>query len=694
VTAKLHGLPASASAVTAGLPLPEGRLTPSLFERAARRVGLAARVIEKPLEAIGALLTPAVLLLEDDTACVLLEPLEDGAARLVLPDNPDAETSLSGTRLKAAYTGFAILASPLHRYDSRTPDLGTADRRGHWFWGTVARSWRTYRDVILASFAVNGFALAGPLFIMNVYDRVVPNQAFETLWVLASGAAVIFLFDFVLRTMRGHFVDLAGRRADLLLSSQIYEHVLGMRLEARPHSVGAFASSLREFDGIRDFFTSLTLTTLVDLPFALLFLLVIWLVAGPLVIVPIAVIPVLLIYGLFVQPRLRRATENSQRAAAQKNATLVEGMVEAETVKALGIEGRLQDQLERATAEGARWGSSARHWALSVSNLANFLQQMVSVGIVVVGVYLLSDGLLSMGGMIAAVILGSRAVAPMAQFAGLLTRLSQAAGALRGLDEVMRQPVDRPDGTVFVTRARLKGEIEFDAVSFRYPGQELSALRDMTLHVRPGERVGIIGRVGSGKTTVNRLIAGLYHASEGAVRIDGVDVRQMDPGDLRHNMAYVSQDPQLLYGSLRDNLTLGISNADDQRIVDAVQRVGLADFVNRHPLGFDMPVGEHGAMLSGGQRHAVALARALVLDPPVMLLDEPTGSMDNRTEEHIKRRLVEVLADKTLVLVTHRAALLDLVERVIVVDAGRIVADGPKGQVLEALRAGRVSHGR
>ena len=378
------------------------------------------------------------------------------------------------------------------------------------------------------------------------------------------------------------------------------------------------------------------------------------------------------------------------RAAAQKNATLVEALVEAETVRALGVEGRLQGKLERSVAESARWSAEARQWALSAANLATFLQQMVSVGVVVFGVYLISDGLLSMGGLIAAVMLSGRAVVPLAQIAGLLTRLFQASTALQTLNEVMKMPVERPDGKVFVTRPVLQGNIEFDHVSFVYPGQELPALQDAVFRIESGERVAIIGRVGSGKTTVNRLIAGLYQAQKGAVRIDGVDIRQLDPGDLRHNIAYVSQDNQLLFGSIRDNLTMGIAHVDDERIVRAAELSGVAAFVNRHPLGFDMPVGEHGSMLSGGQRQAVALARALVQDAPVLLLDEPTGAMDNSSEEHIKRELSGVVQGKTLILITHRASLLELVERVIVVDAGKVVADGPKAQVLDALRAGRI----
>jgi len=382
------------------------------------------------------------------------------------------------------------------------------------------------------------------------------------------------------------------------------------------------------------------------------------------------------------------------RAAAQKNATLVEALVEAETVRALGVEGRLQRQLERSVAETARWTAEARQWALSATNLATFLQQMVSVGVVVTGVYLIADGVLSMGALIAAVMLSGRIVVPMAQIAALLTRYFQASTALGSLNEIMQMPVQRPDGKVFVTRPVIQGSIEFDHVTFRYPHQELPALQDASFRIAPGERVAIIGRVGSGKTTVNRLIAGLYEAQEGAVRIDGVDMRQLDPGDLRHNIAYVSQDNQLLFGSIRDNLTMGVPHADDERIVRAAEQSGVAGFVNRHPLGFDMPVGEHGSMLSGGQRQAVALARALVQDSPVLLLDEPTGSMDNSSEEHIKRELATVVEGKTLVLITHRASLLELVERVIVIDAGKVVADGPKAQVLEALRAGRIKQTR
>jgi ATP-binding cassette subfamily C protein LapB len=694
ILARLHGLPASEFAVTAGLPLEQGRLLPSQFDRAARRVGLRARVVQRGLGQITALQGPTILLLEDDAAVVMPAPPTDGVARILSPDNPEAEVGIGVEDLEAVYSGYAIVAGPVHRYDERTPARPGSSATGHWFWGTLAESWQIYRDVLLASVLINLFAVASPLFVMNVYDRVVPNNALETLWVLAIGVAVVFGFDLLLRTLRGIFIDTAGGRADIALSARLYERVLGLRLDARPASAGAFANNLREFDGIRDFFTSLTLTTLVDVPFSLLFLLVVWLVAGPLVLVPLAAIPILLLFGLFVQPRLRHATEQSMRAAAQKNAALVESLVEAETVRSLGVEGRLQRQLERSSAENVRWNALARRWTLSATNLATYLQQMVSVGVVVFGVYEIAAGRLTVGALIAAVILSGRAVVPLAAVAGLLTRFFQASAALQTLDQIMQLPVERPEGKVFVTRPVLQGDIEFDHVTFTYPGQEVPALKDASFRIGAGERVAIIGRVGSGKTTINRLVAGLYQAQDGAVRIDGIDLRQLDPGDLRHNIAYVSQDNQLLFGTIRDNLVLGIEHVDDEAIVLAAQASGVADFVNRHPLGFDMPVGEHGSRLSGGQRQAVALARALVQDAPMLLLDEPTGAMDNSSEEHVRRELKRVTEGKTLLLITHRASLLDLVERVIVVDAGQIVADGPKAQVLEALRAGRIRQTR
>jgi ATP-binding cassette subfamily C protein LapB len=687
--ARLHGLAASPHTARAGLPLEQGALTPSVLPRAAQRLGMSARVVQRPLERITALSVPAILLLRDNQACVLLDPIADTRVRVLQPESGDGESDLELVDLQALYTGYAVFLRPGHRYDDRTPPV-RGECEGHWFWGTLSESWRLYRDVLLASLLINLFALASPLFVMNVYDRVVPNNAIETLWVLAAGVSVVYLFDFVLRSLRGYFIDLAGRKGDVVLSARLFERVLGMRLNARPASVGAFAGNLREFDSIRDFFTSATITTLVDLPFAILFFLVIYLIGGPLVVVPLVVVPLLFAYGFAIQPALRRAAQHSFVASSKKNAVLVESLNGIEAVKLLGSEGRAQRMWEEAVADIAKSSAHSRLLSASAANLAQVSQQMVTVAVVVFGTYLITAGELSMGALIGVVILASRAVAPMAQLAGLATRFNQAYAAYQSVNQIMQLPIERPPGKVFVTRPVIRGDIDFDNVSFNYPNQDFSALDRVSFRIKAGEKVAVIGRIGSGKTTLHKLISGLFEASDGAVRVDGADIRQYDPADLRSNIAYVTQQADLFYGSVRENLTMGIPNAEDEAILRAARLAGVTDFVNRHPMGFDMPVGEGGNWLSGGQRQSVALARALLLDAPVLLLDEPTGAMDSGTEELIKRGLLEAMPGKTLVLVTHRASLLELVDRIVVMDNGRVAADGPKEQVVDALRCGRI----
>ena len=689
--AKLHGLPSSENSPVAGLPLVNGKLTPDLYPRAAKRLGLAARIVKKPLNKINSLLLPVVLLLEGNRVCVLIEKSAAEKYKVIFPELNEGVKEIASNALEEVYGGFAILVSPAHVFDRRVTEE-TLAQKDHWFWGTLKMSWRIYRDVLLASFIVNLFVIANPLFVMNVYDRVVPNQAKETLWVLAVGVCIVLVFDFVLRLLRARFIDIAGKKADVILSSMLFQRILGMKLSARPKSVGVFAHNFREFDGVRDFITSATITTLIDLPFAIIFLLVIYLVAGNLVLVPLFAIPVLIIYGLFIQRPLQQAAENASKASSQKSALLVESLTAAESVKYASAESRMQTGWEHAVGQLAKWDASSRFIATSAATLAMFTQQAVSVGVVVYGVYLVEMVELTLGGLIAAVILSGRAVAPMAQVAQLTTRFHQSKAALDHLNAMMELPVERPDGKHFLTRPVLHGDIQFDSVTFKYPDEEVSVLKNVSFKIKAGEKVAIIGRIGSGKSTIEKIILGLYDVEEGAVRVDGVDIRQLDPADLRRNIGYVSQDIDLFYGSVRDNITMG-SSVNDQEVLDVANLTRAVDFINQHPLGFDMSVGERGASLSGGQRQAIALARALVQKPPVLVLDEPTSSMDNSSEEAVKKNLVDFVADKTMVLVTHRASLLDLVDRVIVMDAGMVVADGPKAQVIEALRQGRIKTG-
>jgi ATP-binding cassette, subfamily C, bacterial LapB len=688
--ARGHGETLTRDGALAGLPTEQGRLTPSLFERAAKRAGLSSRVVTQPLTQLKTELFPVVLLLENAGACLLLARSEDNkTVRVVFPELGDAPVDMTVEKLDALYTGRAIYARPKLQFDARSPALKTS-RQGHWFWSVIGENRALYRDVLLAAFMTNLFALAMPLFIMNVYDRVVPNQAFETLWVLAAGLALVLVGDLVLRTLRSRFVDLASSRADVKLSAYIMERVMGTRMENRPASAGSFAANLRAFESVRDFIGSATVVTFIDLPFALIFFGVIAWIAWPMLIPLTIGALLLLLYALAVQGRMHELAETTYRASAQRNATLVEGLVGFETIKALAAEAPIQRKWEKSAALLARVGAQLRLLSSSANHSTMFIQQAVTLSIVVVGVYLVGDRALTLGALIACTMLSSRAMAPIGQVAGMLVQYHTAATALNSLNEMMKAEVERPDDARFIARGVIRGAIEFRDVSFNYPGQQMPSLRNLSFKIKAGEKVAILGRIGSGKTTLEKLIMGLYQPSSGAVLVDGVDVRQIDPAELRRHIGYVQQDVMLFYGTLRENITLGAPLADDAQVLKAADIAGILDLVNNHPQGFDMLVGERGESLSGGQRQGVAIARAVINDPPILLLDEPTASMDHSSEEEVKKRLREFVPDKTVIVISHRTSLLDLVDRIIVMDAGRIVADGPKDQVIMALRQGRV----
>ena len=687
---RLHQRAKSAQALTAGLPLLDGCLSPALFVRAAARAGINARLVRRPLESISAAVLPVVLLLNERRAVVLLGWQPDGSGRIADPETGMGEDVRSRQQLLDAYAGSALLVRPAPVFDERSADHGDLES-GHWFWRTLRHLWPIYGEVLLAAFLVNVFALALPLFTMNVYNRVVPNRAVETLWVLAIGVVVIALFDLLMRSLRAYFLDVAGKKFDVALSARLFEQVMGLRMEARPRSVGAFANQLSEVESFREFITSATLTTVIDLPFALLFLAVIAWIGGPLVYVPLALMPIVILFGWRAQARLRVLVQQSMRQASQKHATLIETLTGFETLRSIGAAGPIQRRWEQVIGTMARLGMRSRLLSASVINVAGLAVQLSSIGILVYGVHRIIEGDLSVGGLIACVMLAGRALAPLAQVAGLLVRFDQSMAALRSVDQIMQLPVERPPERNFLNRPVLQGGIEFSNVSFSYPGQQIAALDNISLKIAPGERVAVIGRIGSGKSTLEKLILGLYEPTAGAVLLDGIDLRQIDPADVRRNVGYVPQDVTLFFGSLRDNIALAAPHADDEAVLRAAELAGVMSFVSRHPSGLEQQVGERGEGLSGGQRQAVAIARGLLLEPPLLIMDEPTNAMDNSSEEQFKNRLMPLLAGRTLLLVTHRASLLSLVGRVIVMDGGRIVADGPKDQVLEALRGGRLT---
>lgn len=688
LVAQAHGVSSSRDTLLAGLPLENNNLSPSLFSRAVQRAGLVSRLTERSLDQLNPALFPVILLLDQDQACILVN-LDADKAQVIFPELGDAQVSVEIASLAARYSGRAIYLRPQHRFDARAGEIPKS-RQGHWFWTAIAAHRRLYREVLLAALLINLFALAMPLFVMNVYDRVVPNQATDTLWVLAVGILLVLCADAVLKVMRSWFVDLAASRVDVSLSASIMERVLGMKLAERPASVGSFATGLQAFESVRSFIGSATVIAFIDLPFVLLFTLVIGLISWVLVIPVLVGMLLVLLITAAVQHKMHALSETSMQASAQRNAILVESLGGLETLKSLGAEGRMQGFWEKTTLFLSRTGVRMRSLSSSVTATSGWLQQAVAVAIVVLGVYQIIEGNLSQGGLIAAYMISSRIMAPVSQTAALLMQYHQAATALAGLDQVMQKPVDRPAGKTWISRPRLTGGIEFKQVSFSYPNDEREVLRGVSFKIQPGERVAILGRNGSGKTTLEKLIAGLYQASSGSVLMDDIDIRQLDPAELRRNIGYVSQDVNLFYGSLRDNITLGVPEASDEQLLEAVRLAGLGEFINTHPAGLAMPVGERGELLSGGQRQSVTLARALLRDPSILLFDEPTGAMDHSSEEDFKRAMKGYASNRTLVVITHRTSLLELVERIIVIDAGKIVADGPKEQVVEALRQGRV----
>lgn len=687
---RIHGIAITKDALTAGLPLRDGHLSPILFKRAAERANLVSATLKKPLTDIRNEFLPAVLLLEHEKACLLVGwDSEQKHARVILPELGEAEILLPAEELAARYSGYCITAKPRFVFDRRAPAVGKV-RLKHWFWGTMAENSRIYRDIMFAALLINVFALAMPIFTMNVYDRIVPNRSMETLWVLVIGVVLVVAADFSLRTMRGYFLDWASHRVDVKLSARIMEKVLGIRLEQRANSVGSFAANLRSFETVRDFITSATITTLVDIPFALIFIAVIAWISWSMIIPVVAGSVVMLIYALSVQTKMHELSETMYRAGATKNATLIESLVGLETVKALGIEGSIQRKWEKSSAYLTDVSGKLKMLSASITNGAQGIQQLVTVLLVLLGVHLIINGELTVGGLIACTMLASRALAPISQTAGLMTQYHNATTSLTSLDEIMQKQVERPDDANFLSRQAFVGDIEFREVSFSYPGSEDEALNQVSFKIRAGEHVAVLGRMGSGKTTLHKLILGLYQPTSGAILIDGIDSRQIDPAELRRSVGYVQQDTTLFYGTMRDNIAIAAPHISDAQVLAAARIGGIDEFVNRHPKGFDMLVGERGETLSGGQRQGVGIARAVITDPAIVLLDEPTSAMDHSGEELVKKRLMEMSAGKTLLVITHRSSLFDMVDRIIVVDSGKVVADGKKEQVIEALRTGRV----
>ena len=686
------GRPGSEVVLFSGVPIDEAMPSLEDVQRLSDRIGLDVRAFGWRDLAAGNLELPAIILFNDGSAVSLLEI--HGAGDM---SHVEAMRSQLQGRLPPKESIRAVLAFSAVSADTMKSAVEGRDGaivRQHWLVSALVPFWRSYAQVAVAALFINLLALTSPLFTMNVYDRILPNDAKSTLWVLAIGVSGAILFDLVLKTARAALIDYAGRRADLKLSYLLFEKVLNASMSARPMQTGEYASRITQYEFVREFFTSNTISVLIDTVFVFVFLIVIYLVSGWIVVVPAGAFLLALVIGLIAQHRIGRRVAAATNESSMKQSLLVETISTIETVKSLKAERNLLRKWHELSKKAALTSEEIKQLSSSAANWTQFVSQLVSVVIILAGAYQFSQGKMSSGAIIAAVMLSGRAVAPMGQIAMTLARLRQALLSLRILNSIMEMPEDLPSATGFVNRDIAKGGFAFNQVEFSYPGSDQKVLNGLTFSVRPGERIGVIGRIGSGKTTIGRLLGALYPPTGGSLMIDGIDIRQYHPAVVRTAVAVASQSADLFSGSVKENLLMANPEASDADIIEVARRTGVDEFVSRHPRGYDMPVGERGGNLSGGQRQAVAIARLLLAQPKIIFLDEPSGAMDLASERRLITNLSTAFGpETTIVISTHRYSMLELVDRLIVLEAGRVIADGPKGAVIEELqkKAGRPS---
>jgi len=697
---KLYHKPFSADALMNGLPVNKNlndnllfskEHGKSLFSRAAARAGLKTTLVQKKLTDILQLQLPIILVLSNDNSCILESFNEDKTkAKIIFASNDEASYEwVDISSLENEYLGYAFMLKKHFEYDntnSRTLHI----QQKHWFWNTLWLSKSIYKDVLVASLLINLFVLATPLFTMNVYDRVIPNSAKETLFVFTIGVVAVYLLDSFLKFTRSYFLELAAKRSDIIISSIIFEKVLDLKMESHPASVGSFASNLKDFESIRSFITNSSLSILIDLPFAIIFLIVIYYIGGQIVIIPIITIILIFLYALVIKKPLQKSIESAYEAGAKKNGILIEALQNIETIKTMSMSGKTQFAWEEATGEIASKNLKSRLLSASIPNITGLLTQLNTVFIVFFGVYLIGDFELTMGGLIATVILTSRTIAPMGQAAALITSYEDAKTSYNILNDIISKPVDRPYAKQFVQLEKDIQSIEFKNVTFSYPDCDNPALSNVSFLINQGEKVAFIGKIGSGKSTIAKLLLKLYSPQEGQILINGIDISQLDPAEIRKAFAYVPQDVHLFRGTLKDNILSSNQFASDKELIKASKISHTDSFVKRHPRGYDMPIGERGAGLSGGQRQSVAIARAFINDSSFMILDEPTNAIDQTTEINILKSIKENIKNKTIILVTQKMSMLELTDRVIVMHESKKLADGKKSDVLKQLGSNNV----
>ncbi|TNV11869.1 type I secretion system permease/ATPase [Buttiauxella sp. B2] len=693
---KYYNKDMSEGALMAGLP--KGRfLSPQQSLQALKNADFTAGLVERDIYNLPEQLSPIILLRkENEGACIFLNKRKDKKDKerksyvftVIFPEISHDAVEITDKEMQGCYSGFAILIKPNAKYDNRIGDVDVA-APGHWLLSTIWRYRRYYRSAALATVLINVLTLASIFFTMNVYDRVVPNQAFVTLWSLAAGVIFAMVFEAVSRYIRSHLLDVAGKKADLILGTMLFRQMLSIKMENKPASSGAFANQLREFESVRDFATSATLSAIADIPFVLFFVGVIFSISGMLGFIPLILLPIIVTISVLIQWPLSRVMKENLRETSLKQGVLIESIEGLETLKSVGGESYMQRRWENFSALSANTSMKSKRLSALATGCFAFFQQLQTVLIVICGVYLISDGKLTQGALIGTVMLASRATAPLGQIVGLAVRFQQAKAALSSLNRLMEMPVDRDAKVDYLPEPPLRGQMTLRDVDFGYPAPPMQpvrpVLKKINMVINPGERVAILGKIGSGKSTLLRVMARLYSPTGGQIFADGLDVTQIDPADWRSQVGFVSQDSRLFYGSLRENILIGSPSATAKEFLRVLKLTGLDQVAARHPMGINLPIGEMGEGLSGGQRQLVSLARSLIACPSMLLMDEPTSSMDTQTEAQFIAHLKNSTQGQTLVVVTHRPSLLTLVDRIIVVDDGAIITDGPKEKVMASL---------
>jgi len=665
----------------------QGRIPTSAYPDLAQLHGMIAVWSRTALTQLPAYALPVIVPLVDGRAAVLVSVNGDDA-RVLMAETGNTDIAMSLDELTRLGTGEILVIKPAAQQSAQqlVPFKGEALA---WFWNTVWRHKGFYIESMLAAVVANVLTLAAVFFAMNVYDRVVPTQAYTSLWTLAIGTTVAILLEFGMRWLKARLVDLAGRKADLSLNAMLLREIMAIRLEHRPQSIGIFASSMRDFESLRDFMSSASMVMVVDMPFIVLFIVLIAIIGGPIAWIAAAAVPLLVIVGLWAQRPLMRAMRENMKESGDKQSVLVEALLNLEALKAHNAESYLQRRWENANLAATDSYKKIRALSNLMLGLTASLQQLVTVGMVVFGVYLIGDNALTLGGLIASVILAGRAISPLGSIMSLAARYQQARSSLDTLDALMKRPRDRNGSRRYVVPDNIAGDLRAEALEFSYPGEHSTpVIRNVSLQLSAGEHLALLGRIGSGKSTLLRLLAGLYLPQGGRISVDGVDLQQIEPAELRSRLGYVGQEAQLFLGTLRDNLVLSDSWISDARVIEVLQQLDLYTMLANHPRGLDMPLTEAGGGLSGGQRQLLAIARMMLRDPALVFLDEPTSMMDQTTEAKVIDVLGHWLQGRTLVLSTHRLQLLAWVERIALLENGQILLEGPRDEVIQKLSGG------